>query len=403
VVLEGADVVQDPVAFHDVEAAQGDGRAQRVSAEGVAVVEDRAGAVEDLGDLGADEGGAHGGVAGGDALGDGDDVGAGAVAVAAEPLAEAAERGDHLVGDEQEAVAVGECPEAGPVALGRGDAAAAVLHRFGDQHGDRLRALGEDRGLQLAQQVGGEGGVVRQLPCQTEAVGVGHEPGLDRGRAVGLLQAGVVGERQGADGQAVVGAAAGDRLGAARVAAQGVVLAGDLPGGLDGFGAAAGEEGVLDVDGRDPGQAFGEFDGGRVCGGGPQRAEAEFAELPVGGLGELGRVGVAELAAVQAGEAVDVASAVRVVDVGPSPRCTTKRLSPSVPTEPLGVMFSSRCRDAEADSSPDEVRVVLVVIRSRFRRVGPRRSPSAADRPACRSRRAGAPRRPVRGPRRRPR
>ena len=116
VVLEVADVLQDPVPLHDLQVAQGDGRAQRVPAEGVAVVEDRAGPVDDLGDPGADQGRAHRGVAGGDALGDGDDVRAGAVAVAAEPLAEPAEGGDHLVGDEQEAVPVGQRPQPLPVA-----------------------------------------------------------------------------------------------------------------------------------------------------------------------------------------------------------------------------------------------------------------------------------------------
>ena len=61
---------------------------------------------ERLGDSVADHHAAEGGVAAGHALGEGDHVGLVAVANAAEHVAEATERADHLVADEQNAVVV---------------------------------------------------------------------------------------------------------------------------------------------------------------------------------------------------------------------------------------------------------------------------------------------------------
>ena len=66
--------------------------------------------------------------------------------------------------------------------------------------------------------------------------------------------------------------------------------------------------------GRVAGDPLGELDRGRV-GVGPQRHERELAGLLRGGLGELGAA-VPELAHEQPGQAVEVALALRVVDVG---------------------------------------------------------------------------------------
>ena len=84
---------------------------------------------------------AHRRVRAGEPLGGRDHVRLVAVALGAEPLAEAAPGADHLVGDQQHVVLVADLAHALEVALGRREAAAGVLHRLEDHRGDRVRAL----------------------------------------------------------------------------------------------------------------------------------------------------------------------------------------------------------------------------------------------------------------------
>ena len=102
----------------------------------------RGGVVEErLGEAVADHHAAQRRVAGGDALGERDHVGLVAVALAAEHVAEAAERGDDLVADEQDVVLVADLAHALPVAVGWGERAAGVLHRLHEHRGDAVGAL----------------------------------------------------------------------------------------------------------------------------------------------------------------------------------------------------------------------------------------------------------------------
>ena len=100
---------------------------------------------ERLGDVVARDHRAERRVGRADALGGRDDVRLVAVAFAAEPVAETPPRADHLVGDQQHAVAVADLAHALEVAVLRHEAAAAVLHRLEDHRGDGLRALELDR------------------------------------------------------------------------------------------------------------------------------------------------------------------------------------------------------------------------------------------------------------------
>ncbi len=88
-------------------------------------------------------------VAGGDALGEGDDVRLVVIPLGAEVVAEPAERAYHLVGDQQHAVPVADLPYPLEVPGRRREAAAGVLHRLEEDRGDRLRALAQDRPLDL--------------------------------------------------------------------------------------------------------------------------------------------------------------------------------------------------------------------------------------------------------------
>src|SRR5205085_8180447 len=111
-------------------------------------------------------------------------------------------------------------------------------------HADRVGALTQDRLLDLGQQN------ARQLLAllgAPERVRVRDMRRRDRGLAERLLEAGNAGERERPERDAVVGGRPRDRLRALRLAVEDVVLAGELPGGLDRLRAAAGEEDVLDA------------------------------------------------------------------------------------------------------------------------------------------------------------
>ena len=130
------------------------------------------------------------------------------------------------------------------------------------------------------------------------------EGGAERGDAV---------DRERAEGGAVVGEPAGDGLPAA-LAAGGVVAARELPGGLDRLGAAGDEEDAVQVAGGERGDLGGELDraGVRVA---PVRVEGQLAHLLVRGAADLVAVGVADLHREQAGERVEVAVALVVLEV----------------------------------------------------------------------------------------
>ena len=111
----------------------------------------------------------------------------------------------------------------------------------------------------------------------------------------------------------MVGDVAADHLVPLGLADQLEVLAGQLPGRLDRLGAAGGEEDPVEVAGGELGEPLGQLDGLRVRVG-PQREVGELGGLLGAGLGQLGAA-VADLAGEQAGQAVEVALAVLVVDV----------------------------------------------------------------------------------------
>src|SRR4051794_25580283 len=106
--LVAADVLEDLLLLEDLEVLQRDRGRDRVAAERVAVGEHRALLEERLHQLVAGDHRAEWGVTGGDALGAGDHVRLVPVALRAEHVAEAAERADDLVGDEQHVVLVAD-------------------------------------------------------------------------------------------------------------------------------------------------------------------------------------------------------------------------------------------------------------------------------------------------------
>ena len=80
-------------------------------------------------------------VGAGDALRQRHQIGVEAVLVAREPGAEAAEAGDHLVGNEEHVVALADGLDLLEVALCRGDTGGGAHHGLGDEGADGLRPL----------------------------------------------------------------------------------------------------------------------------------------------------------------------------------------------------------------------------------------------------------------------
>ena len=251
---------------------------------------------------------AHRRVGRGQPLGDGDDVRAVAEALAAEVVAEPAPGADHLVGDHQHVVAVADLAHPLEVAVGRDEAAAGVLDRLEDHRGDRLRALEDDP---LLDRVGGPERVAVLGPAVD--VGVG-DVAAARGQRLELAaQLGDPGRRERPQRGAVVGDLAGDHLVLLAFAVHAVVVAGELQRRLDRLRAAGGEEDAVEVAGGERGDPRRQLDRPRV-GVAPERVEVELFDLAGGGLAVLGAA-VAGVDAEEAGEAVEVAVAVLVVDV----------------------------------------------------------------------------------------
>ena len=289
----------------------------RVAGVGVAVVELAALVDQHLGDALADHHAAQRHVAAGHALGEGHQVGPEAEALAAEPVAGAAEAADDLVADQQDAVLVADALDLGPVGLGRHDHAAGALHRLADEGGHLVGADFEDLVLEPAR---------------------GHAGRTLRGRAafaalfppVRLLDVHDAGNRQAA--LRVHAAHAAERGAGHRRAVVGVVAADDhLPLGLAqdvpvaahhahhgvvALRARAREEHMLELRRRHLGQQFGQLDGRRRGGLEEGVVERQLAHLPRGGIDQRA-LAVADVDAPQAGHRVEdlVAVAVPQVDV----------------------------------------------------------------------------------------
>jgi hypothetical protein len=256
---------------------------------------------------------AHGEVRAGEALRERDQVRCVVEALSAEPVADPAEGADHLVGAEQNPVALGDLAKALPVAARRDEAAARILDRLGDQHRDRLRPLEGDHVLDLGQERGAEGVLVVALRMAVR-VRVRDMASRDRERLEGRAADRNSGERERAESDPVVRVTAGDRLATLRLSVCLVPLAGELPCRLDRLRAAGGEEDALQPGRRQAGDPPRQLNRRGMCDR-PVRGERQAAHLFVGRAAELVAVRVAEVGAVEAGQAVDVAAAVCVVDV----------------------------------------------------------------------------------------
>ncbi len=212
----------------------------------------------------------------------------------------------------EDPVAVADLADARPVAGRRRERAARVLDRLHDHHRHGVRARLHDRLLQVSEQEGGEL-LLRLLRRPVVAVRVVDVHGVRDERLEGRPERGDAVDGERAHRRAVVGDPARDRLPAA-LAARSVVLACELPGGLDRLRAARDEEDTVQVTRRERGDLGRELDRARM-GVVPVRVEGQLAELRGRCLPHLLAEAVADVDREEPRKRVEVALAVHVLEV----------------------------------------------------------------------------------------
>ena len=251
-------------------------------------------------------------------------------------MADPAEAGDHLVGGEQDVVLRAELAHAPPVARRRDERPARVLHRLHVHETDGLGAHGEDRALELVEEELGEL-FFRLLGRAVVAVRIGDVAYLGNERLEGRAEGGDAVDRECAERRPVVRDVPGDRLvlrlharGSDELvvsglrlrngrvdrgrASRGIELPRELPRRLDRLRAARHEEHAVEVARRQRRHLLCQLDRARVRVR-PVRVEGQLAHLRERRLADLLAERVAEVDREQAGERVEVALAVHVLEV----------------------------------------------------------------------------------------
>ena len=250
-----------------------------------------------------------------------------------EPAPGAAEAGQDLVEDEQDAVAIADLADRREVAGRRHEDAVGAGHGLEDHGGDRLRPLVLQDLLQV-RTAGGDGAVVGVPGGRVE--GVSAVPVVDmpggaavrvrvehahdaRDRRLGRPAPRVAGERRGARGGAVVAAVPGDDLLAPGHPAR------QLDGVLVGVGAAGREQRHAEVARRHLGEQPGEL-GPRLAGEGRRQAVQRLRLAPQ--RLDQPRVPVAEVEVHHLRGEVQVAAAVGVPEPAPLAAGDAQRSAP---------------------------------------------------------------------------
>ncbi len=268
---------------------------------------------EDLVDAARDGDGPHRDVAAGQPLGIGDDVALHAEMLGAEHLAGPPEAADDLVDDEEDAVGVADPAQPGEVVrMGNLDRA-GYRDGLGNHRGDRARAFARNQRLELREgEFGRAGPFAVAEPVASRRFGL-EEIRCQRPEAG--PEGGDTGRRGGRNRGAVIRAGARDDLGARRLAAPGMVGAGDLEGELVRFAARVGEGEHRLLAHRDLRQALGELGNVDVRDTGIKGDELERPGLLGDAPGDLGTT-MADLAGAEVAAGVEQAVAVLVEDVG---------------------------------------------------------------------------------------
>ena len=235
-------------------------------------------------------------VPGGHRLGEGDHVGNDVKRVGREPRAQPSEPGDHLVEDEQGAVAITECPRFGEVTRWRREHPTGTLDRLDQEGGDFATAFGHQHGQRLdvvrrgLNHVGDEGSPA--LPVRLDPLRAGP-----------------------AEVRPVIAALAADDDGALRLAGEGVGEAGELERRVDGLRPRPAEEHTRRRNRGQLDQALGELVGRGIGEWLEARVGLDRLDLGGNGVGDLPTT-VADVAVPQARHGVDQLGTVRRPEQG---------------------------------------------------------------------------------------
>src|SRR6266511_3266983 len=311
-VLLLGDVLDNPLPLHDLDVLERDGRHDRMAAERDPVGVHLRALEEGLHDRVADDHGADGRVGGREPLRRGDDVGPDVVAVGGKPGSDPPKPGDDLVAAQEDAVAVADLPHALEVALRRRERSAGVLHGLHDHHRDRFGPGLLDGRLEVLEEKRRELRL-RLLGRTVVTICVAHVEDVGDERLVRRPERGDSVDRERPHRRPVVGDPPGDCLPAA-LAADGVVLPCQLPGGLDRLGPAGDEEDAVQIARGERRHLGGELDrsGMRIA---PVRVEGELPHLGRGGIAHLLPEAVADVDREEACERVEVAIPLGVFEV----------------------------------------------------------------------------------------
>ena len=259
-------------------------------------------------DLAAGEHRAAGHGAVGDALGGRHQVRRDAEIICRERRPEAAEAGDHLVEDQEDAVLGAELAQPLQIALRRRQHRGRTRHRLDDDGGDRIGAMQRHHPLDI---VGEFSAVVRLILRKRIAREIMGVTDVIDSRQMGRKGAAVrhhAADRHTAEADAVIAALAADQARPRSLSDGALIGERDLQRGIDGLRTRIGEEDAVEPLRRDLGEPLGEIERQRMAHVERGR-EVEVRQLPFDGGGDLAAA-MAGIDAPEAGRAVDHLAAV---------------------------------------------------------------------------------------------
>ena len=222
---------------------------------------------------------AHRHGAGGDALGEAEQVGDHAIALGGKGVAEAAEAGDDLVEDQQNAVTVADGAQPLQITFGRRQHAGRAGHRLDDHGGDRRGAVQRDDAFELVGEMPAPFRLALGKGLMLAAIGCRQMIDAGQQRAEEFAVVDNAADRNAAEADAVIAALAADQPRARALAADVVISERDLERGVDRFRARIAEEHAVEIarrQRRDPARQFEGFGVGEV----ERRRIVEFGRLP---------------------------------------------------------------------------------------------------------------------------
>ena len=199
------------------------------------------------------------------ALGEGDHVGNDAVALGGEGGAEAAEAGDDLVEDQQDAVLVADLAQALEIALRRRQNAGGAGHGLDDHGGDGGGVVQRDDALQLVGEMRAPFRLAAGEGLFGAVIGVRQVVDARQQRAEELAVLDDAADRDAAEADAVIAALAADQARPAALALHVPIGERDLERRIHGLRARVAEEDVVEVARRELGEARGEGEAARMA------------------------------------------------------------------------------------------------------------------------------------------